>query len=400
MAIESGFFTSSGGDRRYKAEAFTEYFASFVGNGVLPSPFTMLQVVEAVGMTVNVLPGKAFINGHYLFNSEAYPLALAAADGVYSRIDRIVARLDLAYRSITIAVKTGIAGPAPIAPALVRDDTVHELSLAKIMVAAGVTEISQAVIEDTRTDDEECGLSTMLPKGLDVDGMFAQYAAEWQNFKDMYISDEGLGAAVLHFNEVADQINGSFDIIKNTSLRTAAGTATALAVSVPLVTEYTPEAMYWVMPSAANNAAATTININGLGTLPLYKVGTTTAPALKANTPFLLFISADAAKAYFIKTGGSTVRVQRGTVTLTPNGVQAIPASTAINISAVDVTKSIVSIAHNGFMSVSASAGFDVSVGYTLASTVLTLTTVLPTQSSSTWLGGITITWEVATFED
>lgn len=51
-----GFFNSSSGDRRYAAEDWAAYFASFIGNGVFPNPSTGLQVMEDEGMRVAVQP--------------------------------------------------------------------------------------------------------------------------------------------------------------------------------------------------------------------------------------------------------------------------------------------------------------------------------------------------------
>lgn len=66
MAIRSGLFNSVNGDRRYKADFFAEYFASFIANGVFPNPSTGLQVLANQNMTVAIKPGKAWINGYFL----------------------------------------------------------------------------------------------------------------------------------------------------------------------------------------------------------------------------------------------------------------------------------------------------------------------------------------------
>ena len=47
---KSSFFNSVSGDRKYKAEDWASYFASFIGNGVFPVPSTGLQVVAGNGM--------------------------------------------------------------------------------------------------------------------------------------------------------------------------------------------------------------------------------------------------------------------------------------------------------------------------------------------------------------
>ena len=62
---KSSFFNSVSGDRRYKAEEWAAYFASFIGNGVFPLPSFGLQVVADSGMNVVLHPGKAWINGYF-----------------------------------------------------------------------------------------------------------------------------------------------------------------------------------------------------------------------------------------------------------------------------------------------------------------------------------------------
>ena len=56
--IRSSFFNSIGGDRKYDASKFAEYFNSFIGNGVFPNPSSNLQVMVNDDMTVTVKEGK------------------------------------------------------------------------------------------------------------------------------------------------------------------------------------------------------------------------------------------------------------------------------------------------------------------------------------------------------
>ena len=76
MAIRSGFFNSVNGDRKYDANRFAEYFASFIGNGVFPDPSDGLQVVANDDMTVTVKAGKCWINGYIMINDDDYILEI------------------------------------------------------------------------------------------------------------------------------------------------------------------------------------------------------------------------------------------------------------------------------------------------------------------------------------
>ena len=136
---KSSFFNSVSGDRKYKAEDWASYFASFIGNGVFPVPSTGLQVVAGNGMQVTVKAGKAWINGYFYDNTSDLSLTLATADGVLNRIDRVVVRWDLTNRLISVKVKSSSPSASPSAPNIERDADIYELALADIYVGAGVT---------------------------------------------------------------------------------------------------------------------------------------------------------------------------------------------------------------------------------------------------------------------
>jgi len=165
MAIRSGFFNSVNGDRKYDASRFAEYFASFIGNGVFPNPSDGLQVMANDDMTVTVKAGKAWINGYILINDDDYILTLEPADGVLDRIDRIVARYDVADREMRIEVKKGTFASSPVPPDLQRDVDAYELALADIYVGAGVVSIAQGNITDLRNDKDLCGRVNSLIAG-------------------------------------------------------------------------------------------------------------------------------------------------------------------------------------------------------------------------------------------
>lgn len=180
MAYKSGMFNSVNGDRRYNAEFFAEYFASFIGNGVFPNPSTGLQVIANGNMTVNIKAGKAWINGYYFHNDSDLTVTLAVADGVLNRIDRIVLRLDFATRAITPVVKKGAFSSSPLAPALQRNADAYELGIANIYVARGAASISQSNITDLRLNSAYCGIVAGVVEQIDVSSVFNQYQ-DWFN---------------------------------------------------------------------------------------------------------------------------------------------------------------------------------------------------------------------------
>ncbi len=165
MTVRSGFFNSIGGDRKYDAARFAEYFGSFIGNGIFPQPANGLKVTANSNMTVTVQPGKAWINGYFLVNDDNYILTIENADGALNRIDRIVARYDVIDREIRLQVKKGTFSSSPVAPSMQRDSDAYELALADIYIAFGTTSIVQANITDLRKDVNYCGVVDSLIAG-------------------------------------------------------------------------------------------------------------------------------------------------------------------------------------------------------------------------------------------
>ncbi|EPZ8710287.1 hypothetical protein ACXX7C_002953 [Clostridium botulinum] len=177
---KSSFFNSINHDRRYKAEEFAEYFASFIGDGIFPNPSTNLQVLSNNDMTVNVKQGKAWIKGYFYVNTDDLKLKIDVADSVLSRVDRIVLRKDVAQRKIYCYVKKGQFASSPVAPALQRDADMYELGLADIYVRAGVISIIQSNITDLRLNKELCGIVHGAIDQVDVTTLFNQYTEKFK----------------------------------------------------------------------------------------------------------------------------------------------------------------------------------------------------------------------------
>lgn len=234
----SSFFNSVKGDRKYKADAFAEYFASFIGNGVFPNPSDGLQTMASTGMTIAVKAGRAWINGYFLRNFDNTPVILATANGTYDRIDRVVLRWSLADRSINIAVKQGVYSSTPTPEPLRRDTDIYELAIADVLVPKGAVTITQANITDTRLNSDLCGIVRGTIEEVDTTTIFNQYN-DWyrtftneanSEFMDWFdsirdILDENTAAHLLNM------INGKQDRITASGLLKSDGTAITAAVS-------------------------------------------------------------------------------------------------------------------------------------------------------------------------
>lgn len=202
MAINSYFFNAvlSGGvyDRVYNAEDFTSYLDLLVGNGVFPNPSTQLQVRASSGMNVIVGAGSGWINGHKMINTADLTISLTASDVVLNRIDAVVFYVDQTTRQMGIAVKTGTLAANPVAPALTQTSSRFELCLAQISVPKQTTEITAAMITDTRGDSSLCGYVQGLIQQVDSATLFTQ----WQAAFDAW------------FNDVKDQFSTALNFRK------------------------------------------------------------------------------------------------------------------------------------------------------------------------------------------
>jgi len=157
-----GFFNSSGGDRVYSATDFATYFGSLVSNGVFNTNASNLQVTASTGLSVSVAAGSAWINGYRYENTDVLNLTLTTANGSNPRIDRVVVRLSMVNRNITLNVLTGTAAATPSAPTLTRNSDVYELGIADILVGKGAVTISGGDITDTRLNTALCGTVNSL----------------------------------------------------------------------------------------------------------------------------------------------------------------------------------------------------------------------------------------------
>lgn len=203
MAERSSFFNSVSGDRKYSAEDWAAYFSSFIGNGVYANPSDGLQVVVATGMGITIKVGSGFINGYFYRNTTDLSKTIAYADGIYSRIDRVVLRWSLIDRNITVAVLQGTPASTPVAPSLTRDVETYELALADILVGQGVTGLVQSDITDLRTNTTLCGIVTGVIDQFDFTAITAQFNAFYAEYRASMLSayDDFIAAGQVRYNE-------------------------------------------------------------------------------------------------------------------------------------------------------------------------------------------------------
>jgi len=162
MALEEGrFFIGSMTDKRFEADGLAEYCRRFLSSGVWALD-TNLQVTPGGGMTVIIGYGAALVDGYpYRIRDNGTGqliLTLENADGTNPRIDRVVIRKDPATLRISAYIKTGTPSTEPEAASMERMDEIYEISLARLSVAAGATEITAEDVTDERDDADVCGM--------------------------------------------------------------------------------------------------------------------------------------------------------------------------------------------------------------------------------------------------
>lgn len=217
MAMRYGYFDSeitgvdSEGmpifDRAETSELFRLLFSKLITNGVLARPADCFQVLAgASGLTVKVRPGFGLINGAFAYDAAEATYELETAPTQYSRIDRVVLRVNYRDRLCEILVKTGTAASNPVPPELIRPTSgdYYELGLALIRISTNQTVITQSAITDTRADSSVCGYVTQLIDSIETEVFFAQFEAFYAEFVDRS------EASYAEFRDMAQQAYSTF----------------------------------------------------------------------------------------------------------------------------------------------------------------------------------------------
>lgn len=208
MAENYSFFNSKEHDRVYNARHWADYFFPLFKSGVFNGD---LQVVANGGMTVKIKSGYAWIDGYGYHLTDGLVVDLETASGNMNRTDSIVIRLDLTNRWIKAFCKTGgyYAG-AGVPPAPEITATIHEIVISHISVAAGVTEITQDMITDTRMDGNICGWVCGAVDQIDFSQITAQFESFFNNYRQEIAEafKEFSDDATLKYQTYSDNVDG------------------------------------------------------------------------------------------------------------------------------------------------------------------------------------------------
>ncbi|MBQ2726967.1 MAG: hypothetical protein IJF78_14790 [Clostridia bacterium] len=136
------------GNKAVDAAFFAKMIESFYRDGVLGDSF---GITPAGGMAVTVGAGIGWIRGYMAWLKENLTLTLTPGSW------KILLRLNLAVGEFTVTATEGDA---------VNTELIRDLVLGEITLPANVSEITAAMIADTRTDRVKCGIVTSTVDAL------------------------------------------------------------------------------------------------------------------------------------------------------------------------------------------------------------------------------------------
>lgn len=146
MTIDYGPFDSGLGANRME-DFWRAYFRRVALDGVIAGVADDLEVyADSTGRQVKAKAGQAFTAGHWYSSDAEQTIAIDANATGSTRIDRIVVEADFAANTVTVKKVNGTAS----APALTRNSSVWQVSLATVSVANNATTLAASAVTDDR----------------------------------------------------------------------------------------------------------------------------------------------------------------------------------------------------------------------------------------------------------
>lgn len=207
-------------DRASSSAQLRGLIKSMITNGVNMTESTNLQVIaNGTNNTLTVKAGYVIIEGAIKHFENDVTVTLPTADMNNSRIDTVVARLNLneSVRDIVIDVVSGTASATPTEPTLTRTSNYYEVGLANILVGVGVSVISQSEVTDTRLLNSRCGLATSIGK-IDTETLFTQLTTDFNAWFDNIkgqLSEDAAGNLQLQINAINGELDTTLAEVEN-----------------------------------------------------------------------------------------------------------------------------------------------------------------------------------------
>lgn len=184
MSVTSGFFDSSGGDRKYNTEQLSSIFDGILKDGVYLSILNQFKVTPNVGMQISVDTGRAWFDHTWTLNDAKMNLTVDTAEILQDRIDAVVLEVDRSrsVRKNSIKMVKGTPSSSPQNPSLTKSEFINQYPLAYIRVVKGATSIGTADITITVGTDE-CPFATSFLEAVSVTQLYEQWEADYSNWR-------------------------------------------------------------------------------------------------------------------------------------------------------------------------------------------------------------------------
>lgn len=203
MALTYGFYDSLNHDRVYSANQMSEIFNGIITDGVFENIGEHFAVVAGTGMQVVVRPGRAWFDGTWTLLDTPMTLDIGASSSLLGRIDAVVleTNFDVETRANSIKVVKGTPSADPVAPTLTESELVNQHLLAYVNVDAGVTAITNRMIDIQVGVYGETPYITSVLQQTSISSLYLKWEDEWYTwFENVKTTLSGDVAANLQAN--------------------------------------------------------------------------------------------------------------------------------------------------------------------------------------------------------
>jgi hypothetical protein len=194
MSLTYGFYNSVNHDRPYNTTQISKLFDGLILDGIFMAIGTRMVVKATTGMGFKVGIGRAWFNHTWTDNDADLPMSFEASDILLDRIDAVILEVDSSdpVRANSIKILKGTPASTPVKPTLTNTEFIHQYPLCYATIGKNVTEITDAVIENT-VGTSACPFATGVIQGMNIDDLIAQWNSEFdawfQRMKDQLSTD-------------------------------------------------------------------------------------------------------------------------------------------------------------------------------------------------------------------
>lgn len=175
-------------NRQWYTAKYPQAWLSTRTHGVFSSDNDLVLTASG-GMNVTLSAGLAWLHldrfkGACFANLEPVVIPVDIADGLYTRIDRIVIRYDVIQENIFPAYLRGIPGSNPQPPDIERNENGWELAVWDIRLTPGATAVTQGMLRDLRMDEDLCGIMRDGVTGIPSQSFYDQWYAWFSELEE------------------------------------------------------------------------------------------------------------------------------------------------------------------------------------------------------------------------